>query len=188
MYILYCIAGLGNPGTQYEQTRHNAGFLVIDQVALQFKINLNQKGFQSIWGKGIINHQQVFLMKPQTYMNLSGEAVLAMVSYYKIPFNQVLIVYDDLDLPLGKIRFRLSGGAGGHKGLSSVINTIGISDIPRLRVGIGRPKNEEAIVDYVLAPFTGEEQADFKCAVERAAGAVQSFVIENPEYVMNHFN
>lgn len=185
---MFCIAGLGNPGLQYQETRHNAGFLVIDRMALQAGIEVNKRGFQSVYGKGVLGGKESFLIKPQTFMNLSGQAVSACTSYFKIPVSQVLIIYDDLDLPLGKIRFRLSGSPGGHKGLTSIIQMIGTNEIPRLRVGIGRPNNGQEVVDYVLAPFSGDEKQIFMDSIQRAAVAGSSFVTEGPEYVMNHFN
>ncbi|HBE77017.1 MAG TPA: aminoacyl-tRNA hydrolase [Firmicutes bacterium] len=185
---MFCITGLGNPGPQYQETRHNAGFLTIDKLAQRAGIQLNKKGFQSLYGKGTIDDQDSFLIKPQTFMNLSGQAVSSLVAYYKIPVSKLLIIYDDLDLPLGKIRFRLSGSPGGHKGLTSIIQMLGTNEVPRLRVGIGRPKNDQAVVDYVLAPFSGEEKRLFLESIEQAAIAGSFFVTEGPQYVMNHFN
>ncbi len=184
---MFCLIGLGNPGRQYIQTRHNAGFLVIDRIADEINIKLDQKGFQSVYGKGILNGEQVILVKPQTFMNLSGEAVGPIIKYYRIPVKQVLIVYDDLDLPLGKIRIRLSGSAGGHKGLSSSLTAIGEQAVPRLRVGIGRPDNV-TIINYVLTPFSGEELNVFKASIIRAAQAGISFVTEGAPAAMNRFN
>jgi PTH1 family peptidyl-tRNA hydrolase len=185
---LFCIAGLGNPGPQYQETRHNAGFLTIDKLAQRAGIQLNKKGFQSLYGKGMIGDQDSFLIKPQTFMNLSGQAVSSIIAYYKIPVSKLLIIYDDLDLPLGKIRFRLAGSPGGHKGLTSIIQTLGTNEVPRLRLGIGRPQNGQAVVDYVLAPFSGEEKPLFLESIAQAAIAGSFFVTEGPQYVMNHFN
>lgn len=184
---MFCLIGLGNPGRQYSQTRHNAGFLVIDRIADEAKIKLNQKRFQAVYGKGLVNGEQVILAKPQTFMNLSGEAVGPIINYYRIPLEQVLIICDDLDLPLGSIRIRLSGSAGGHKGLSSIINTIGNRAIPRLRVGIGRP-DEETVVNYVLAPFSNDQTSEFKASIIRAAQAGITFVTDGAHAAMNRFN
>ncbi len=184
---MFCLIGLGNPGRQYLQTRHNAGFLVIDRIADEANIKLDKKGFQSIYGKGLINKEQVILVKPQTFMNLSGEAAGPIINYYRIPLNQVLIIYDELDLPLGSIRIRLSGSAGGHNGLTSVLTSIGNQNIPRLRVGIGRPTNE-TVVNYVLSPFNGPQFMEFKESITRAAQAGMSFVTDGPESAMNRFN
>ena len=182
-----CLVGLGNPGRQYLQTRHNAGFLVIDRIANEVNIELDTKGFRSFYGKGSINNQPVILVKPQTFMNLSGEAAAPIINYYRVPLNQVLIIYDDLDLQLGMIRIRLSGSAGGHNGLTSVLSSIGSQNVPRLRVGIGRP-NSETVVDYVLTAFTGQQMETFKASILKAAEAAISFVTEGPQYAMNHFN
>lgn len=185
---MFCIAGLGNPGLQYQETRHNAGFLVIDQLAVKTGVKLNKRGFHSFYNKMIFGNQESILIKPQTFMNLSGQAVSAVTSYFKIPTDRLLIIYDDLDLPVGKIRFRLSGSPGGHKGLTSIIEMLGTDKIPRLRVGIGRPNNGQAVVDYVLTPFSGSEKQAFFDSIERAAVASSFFVTNGPEYVMNHFN
>jgi peptidyl-tRNA hydrolase, PTH1 family len=185
---LFCTVGLGNPGTQYEQTRHNAGFLVIDIIAGRFGFQVNKKDFDSFYGKGTIEGKNLFLVKPQTYMNRSGQAVYSIVDYFKIPLDRVLIIYDDLDLPLGTIRLRLSGSAGGHKGLGSVINQLGTSAVARLRIGIGKPDPEMEVPDYVLTRFTGPQQLLFKETLERAAEAAVCFVTRGPDYAMNHFN
>lgn len=185
---MFCIAGLGNPGPQYQETRHNAGFLVIERLAQKAGINLNKNGFQSLYGKALIGNEDTMLVQPQTFMNLSGQAVLSVMSYFKIPVERLLVIYDDLDLPLGTIRFRLSGSPGGHKGLASTIQMLGTQEIPRLRVGIGRPQNGQAVVDYVLSSFNGAEKKIFFDSIERAAIAGTYFVTEGPHYVMNHFN
>lgn len=184
---MFCLIGLGNPGRQYSQTRHNAGFLVIDRIAEEANLQLDQQGFQSVYGKGLLNGKQVFLVKPQTFMNLSGEAVGPFIKYYRIPLEQVLIIYDDLDLPLGMIRIRLSGSAGGHNGLSSVLTAIGDQTVPRLRVGIGRPADGR-VIDYVLSAFSGAELNEFKASINRAAQAGISFVTEGAQAAMNRFN
>lgn len=188
MYDLFCIAGLGNPGPQYQETRHNAGFLVIEQLAQKTGIKLNKNEFNSLYGKTLLGDQDTMLVEPQTFMNLSGQAVSSIMSYFKIPIERLLVIYDDLDLPLGKIRFRLSGSPGGHKGLTSIIQMLGTQEIPRLRVGIGRPPNNQAVPDYVLSSFNGAEKKIFFNSIERAAIATSYFVTDGPDYVMNHFN
>ncbi len=185
---MFCIVGLGNPGLQYQETRHNAGFLTVDNLAEHCKVRLDKKGFQSIYGKIKVAGEDVFLIKPQTFMNLSGLAVAAIISYFKIPHNNTLIIYDDLDLPLGKLRFRLSGSTGGHKGLTSIIKETGNSNIPRLRIGIGRPQSDERVEDFVLTSFKGEEKKLFMKTIARAAEAANRFVTDGPEYVMNNYN
>ncbi len=184
---MFCVIGLGNPGRQYFQTRHNAGFLVIDRITEDNNIILDKKGFQSIYGKGYINNKPVILVKPQTFMNLSGEAAGLIINYYRIQLDHVLIIYDELDLPLGTIRIRLSGSAGGHNGLTSVLSSIGCQSVPRLRVGIGRPTTG-TVVDYVLTSFSGQQMVEFKESINRAAEATISFITNGPEYAMNQFN
>lgn len=184
---MFCLIGLGNPGSQYAQTRHNAGFLVIDRIAELANIKLDKKGFRSYYGKGFINNKPVLLVKPQTFMNLSGEAAGPIINYYRVPLSQVLIIYDDMDLQLGSIRIRLAGSAGGHNGLTSVLASVNSQNVPRLRLGIGRP-NIESVVDYVLTAFNGREMEAFNASISKAAEAVISFVTEGPEYTMNQFN
>jgi PTH1 family peptidyl-tRNA hydrolase len=185
---LFCIAGLGNPGPQYQETRHNAGFLVIEQLMQKTGTQTNKNGFNSLYAKTLVGDNDTLLVKPQTFMNLSGQAVSGIMAYFKIPVERLLVIYDDLDLPLGKIRFRLSGSPGGHKGLTSIIQMMGTQEIPRLRVGIGRPGNGQAVVDYVLSSFSGAEKKIFFDSIERAAIASTYFVTHGPDYVMNHFN
>lgn len=187
MVRLLCIIGLGNPGRQYLETRHNAGFLVIDRIAAMTNIELDKKKFKSVYGKGLINSEPVILVKPQTFMNLSGETAGSIINYYRIPLCRVLIIYDELDLPLGTIRIRLSGSAGGHNGLTSVLSSIGSQNVPRLRVGIGRPTTE-TVVDYVLSPFKGKQMDEFADSINKAAQAAISFVTDGSERAMNRFN
>lgn len=184
---MFCLIGLGNPGAQYLQTRHNAGFLVIDRIADAVNVKLNKTGFHSIYGKGILKNEPLVLVKPQTFMNHSGEAVAAVVNYYRIPLNQLLIIHDEMDLPLGTIRIRLSGSAGGHNGLKSVLAALGSQNVPRLRIGIGHPENETDI-DYVLSSFSGRQLAEFMESIDKSAQAAISFIIDGPEHAMNRFN
>jgi peptidyl-tRNA hydrolase, PTH1 family len=185
---LFCIVGLGNPGPQYHETRHNAGFLAIEELTKKTGVQFSKTDFSSLYCKALIGNQDAMLVQPQTFMNLSGQAVSSVMSYFKIPVERLLVIYDDLDLPLGKIRFRLSGSPGGHKGLTSVIQMLGTQQIARLRVGIGRPGNDQAVVDYVLSSFSGAEKKIFADSIERAAIASTYFVTDGPDYVMNHFN
>jgi PTH1 family peptidyl-tRNA hydrolase len=185
---MFAIVGLGNPGTTYQLTRHNAGFLVIEKVAEECGIKLNRKRFQSIYTKGTWAGRPLLLAQPQTFMNLSGQAVAALAHFYKIDPEQMLIVYDDLDLPLGTIRLRPSGGAAGHKGLASIIEKIGSNAIPRLRVGISRPTGEQPVPDYVLTKFSREEKPIFETSLERAATAALAFVSQGINHAMNSYN
>ena len=185
---MFCIVGLGNPGPEYHSTRHNAGFLVVERIAKEWGFHLNKHAFQSSYCRATYQGQDLILAQPQTFMNLSGEAVGAMVRYFKIPPANVLVIYDDLDLPLGMMRFRLSGSAGGHRGLTSIIKCLGTQEIPRVRVGIGRPAGSMAVVDYVLSRFTEAEQPVFNDILNYGAKAAAAFITEGPAFTMNHFN
>jgi PTH1 family peptidyl-tRNA hydrolase len=182
------IVGLGNPGREYEQTRHNAGFLVVDRLSQETGIKLNKTGHFSLWGAGKIWSEQVVLQKPQTYMTLSGNAVGSIARWYKLKPEDFLIIYDDLDLPLGQIRIKEQGGAGGHRGLSSIINQFGTKEIPRLRIGIGRPQDRMEVVDYVLTKFTRSEQDELDQVLIRAVTAVKTLVEDGINVAMNRYN
>jgi PTH1 family peptidyl-tRNA hydrolase len=186
---LFCLVGLGNPGIKYQNTRHNAGFLVIDHLVTELG-GVFRSGFDSKIFKFRMDREQILAVKPQTFMNCSGRAVLQVVEYYQISLDRLLIIYDDLDLPLGLTRLRLSGSAGGHRGLNSVLETLKTQEIPRLRLGIGRPTagGQIPIVDYVLTPFEPEERKIFNHGIKRAAEAALSFVINGPQTTMDRFN
>lgn len=185
---LYCIVGLGNPGTQYSQTRHNAGFLTVDRLLEKTGVTSLKKNFRSEYAKTEWHGNPLFLVKPQTYMNLSGEAVRLLLDYFKIPLERVIVVYDEMDLPLGALRFRLGGSAGGHRGLASVIQHLGTDRVARLRVGIGRPPEGMAVTDYVLSRFSGVEQPVFNESIIKAAEACIAFIDKGADYTMNHYN
>jgi len=178
------VAGLGNPGPEYAATRHNIGFMVVDQLAAQFG-SIWEKS--SKWEALIAKLTGVFLAKPMTYMNRSGYAVLKLAQFYKIQPAEILVVIDDTALPLGRLRLRASGGSGGHNGLESVIVQFGTEDIPRLRVGIGEPPPSGS-VDYVLSRFFEEEKPVVRSAINRAAEAVKCAIDNNLVSAMNIFN
>ena len=180
------IVGLGNPGPKYAGTRHNAGFMCIDRLAERADIALNDKRRSALLGEGRIEGKRVVLVKPRTFMNVSGEAVRYAMDRYRVRAEAVLIVLDDLDLPLGTIRMRASGGSGGHNGLNSINGALGTQDYARLRIGIGRPQGET--VGYVLGAFTREEAPEAEAAIERAADAVQAWLTHGVNYVMDNFN
>ena len=184
---MYIIAGLGNPGTKYEGTRHNVGFSVIDTLAEAHNINVDKKQFKGLTGRGVIGGQQVLLLKPLTYMNLSGESIRAAFDFYKPETDQVLIVFDDISLETGQLRIRKKGSAGGHNGVKSIIAHLGTTEFPRIKVGVGEPKRGE-LVDFVLGHFHGEDAAVMKEAVKTAASAVETFLEEGPEAAMNLYN
>lgn len=183
-----CFVGLGNPGKKYDGTRHNIGFAVIDRLAEKLSIKLNKTKFNADYGMEIVENEKVVLLKPQTYMNLSGEAVRPFLDYYKIDLDDMLVIYDDLDLPLGKLRLRQKGSAGGHNGMKSIIYHVGSGEFKRIRFGIGRPANEMPIVDYVLSRFHSEEQTTVDEAIENAALACEKWITTSFLEVMNEFN
>jgi PTH1 family peptidyl-tRNA hydrolase len=181
------IVGLGNPGRQYEHTRHNAGFEVIDELARRWSIDVHRSRFSALSGDGRIGAERVTLLKPQTYMNLSGRSVREAATFHKIALIDVLIVLDDLALPLGKIRLRAGGSAGGHNGLTSVIAEMGGEDMARLRIGIEWVSGAKA-VGHVLGKFTVEERKLMDQAAARAADAVECWTAEGVQAAMNRFN
>ena len=184
---MYIIAGLGNPGVKYEGTRHNVGFSVIDALAEEHNIRVDKKQFKGLTGRGVIAGQQVLLLKPLTYMNLSGESVRAAFDFYKPETDQVLIIFDDISLETGQLRIRKKGSAGGHNGVKSIIAHLGTTEFPRIKVGVGEPKRGE-LVDFVLGHFHGEDAAVMKEAVKTAACAAEMFLEEGPEAAMNIYN
>ena len=152
------IVGLGNPGKQYEETRHNVGFKVIDELSNRLNIELNETKFKGLFGRGMVRGEKVILLKPMTYMNLSGEAVSGLMRYYDISVSDLLVCYDELDLPVGKIRLRYKGSAGGHNGIKSIISLVGTQEFNRIRIGIDRPQPGSNISDYVLGKFNPEDK------------------------------
>ncbi|OPY58860.1 MAG: Peptidyl-tRNA hydrolase [Pelotomaculum sp. PtaU1.Bin035] len=183
------IVGLGNPGREYAATRHNIGFMVIDRLAVALGVTIKKKMFMAMVGQSLINGEKVLLVKPQTYMNLSGGAVGALLKWYKITASDLLVVYDDMDLEPGKLRLRPRGGAGGHKGMQSIIQVIGTENFPRLRVGIGRPPESDfETVDYVLGSFGSGEAEAMEEALDLALEAAVCAVRDGIERAMNLYN
>ena len=180
------VVGLGNPGPKYAGTRHNAGFMCVDRLAERAGIALNDKRRAALLGEGRIEGRRIVLVKPRTFMNVSGEAVRYAMDRYRVRAESVLIVLDDLDLPLGRIRMRASGGSGGHNGLNSINAALGTQDYARLRIGIGRPDRET--VGYVLGAFSPEEAPEAEAAIERAAGAAEAWLAHGVNYAMDNFN
>lgn len=182
------IIGLGNPGADYARTRHNCGFMVIDLLAARWRVEIKKSEGYALTGEAQWGGKKILLVKPQTYMNLSGKAVAALLDVYELNLEDMLVIYDDLDLPLGKIRLRPQGGHGGHRGLMSIIDTLGTNKFPRLRVGIGRPPAGVGVVDYVLSPFTEKEQAVMEETLARAAGIVETMISRGLVAAMNEAN
>lgn len=182
------IVGLGNPGRKYAGTRHNVGFFVIDQLSDRWGIPVTKKKWRAFCGEGRVHGEKVVLLMPQTYMNLSGEAVRPALDFYGLTAEDLVVVYDDLDLPPGKIRLRLKGSAGGHNGMRSIVQHLGTDQFKRIRIGIGRPAPFMATADYVLSTFAKEEQDVVATAVEDAAAAVDFWLQANFLQAMNKFN
>jgi PTH1 family peptidyl-tRNA hydrolase len=187
--ITWIVVGLGNPGAKYENTRHNVGFLVADELADRAGAPIRKIKHHALTASAVIGGQGVLLMKPTTYMNLSGEAVGDAARFYKIPADHVLVISDDVDLPLGKLRIRKSGSAGGHNGLKSIIQHLGSDQFPRLKVGVGgKPHPDYDMADWVLGQLQGEDKKIMDEAVQRAAEAVECLLKEGAEKAMNQFN
>jgi PTH1 family peptidyl-tRNA hydrolase len=188
------IVGLGNPGRIHTYNRHNVGFQCLNHFARLHSIHFFHRQCQARVGIGKVGDEKVLLAKPGTFMNLSGKSVACLVHNHKIPLTDLLVIYDDLDLPTGKIRLRQSGSSGGHKGIKSIIATLDSEDFPRIRVGIGRPQGEkqsmsdDAIVNYVLSDFSSQEGAIIKPVIARVSEAIDCFVNEGIEAAMNKFN
>jgi PTH1 family peptidyl-tRNA hydrolase len=182
------IVGLGNPGPEYVGHRHNVGFQCLDRLAEIHVLGFMRLESRARLAQGVIQGVGVLLVRPLTYMNLSGQAVGSLVRRYGIPLSALLVIYDDMDLPLGTIRLRPGGGAGGHKGMRSIINALGSQEFPRLRVGIGRPLGGEDAVDYVLSDFTLEERVVIEGVYERVLGAVECWLREGIVEAMGRYN
>lgn len=187
--VNWLIVFLGNPGVKYEGTRHNAGFMTADVMAKNKGVAINRLRFKALTAQCTIGAESVLLMKPQTYMNLSGEAVEEAVRYYKIEPAHVLVVSDEMALPPGRIRIRTKGSAGGHNGLKNIIAHLGTEEFPRIRLGVGEPPHPDYDVkDWVLSTFKNQDAEDMARAAEHAAAAAECYITEGPEKAMNKFN
>ena len=184
----YLIAGLGNPGREYRENRHNIGFMAVDALSRELSIPINRVQAKALVGSGTALGRRVILAKPQTYMNLSGQAVGTLVRYYKLPLTNFMVIHDDLDLPLGTIRLRPKGSSGGQKGLGSTIDSLGSQDFPRLRLGIGRPPGRMEAADYVLEDFSPAEKKVVEAVLERAVQAVHAFIEQGLDQAMTLYN
>lgn len=185
---MYLIVGLGNPEKDYANTRHNMGFNVVNRIAKKYNIDISQTKFKGEYGKGIIEDQKVILLKPQTYMNLSGEAVIKFKNFYKIENSEIIVIYDDIDTNVGDIRIRKKGGPGTHNGMKSVVHHLAITDFARVRIGIGSPKENEDIIEYVIGKISNEESKELDNSVELGANAVIEILKNGVDIAMNKFN
>lgn len=188
MEDLYIIAGLGNPGNRYDNTRHNVGFETVDFISQKYSIPLNKLKFKSLYGDGNIGGKRVLLVKPQTFMNLSGEALRDIMDWYKLPIGRLVVIYDDIDLEMGKIRVRGKGSSGTHNGMKSIIYQLQNDGFPRVRIGIGRPPQGWDLADYVLSKFGPDSRKIMDESIEKACGAVVKFITEDLNSAMNIYN
>ena len=185
---MYLIIGLGNPEEEYSKTRHNMGFNAINKIAEQYGIKVNKSKFQGLYESAIIEGQKVMLIKPQTYMNLSGECIKQFVDFYKIPNEDILVIYDDMDIEPGKIKIRKKGGAGGHNGMKSIIKILGTEEFARIRTGIGRPEHSGDDINYVIGAIPEEEIPKLQEGVEKAKEAVIEILKNGIDSAMNKLN
>ncbi|CFX10162.1 Peptidyl-tRNA hydrolase [Syntrophomonas zehnderi OL-4] len=181
------IVGLGNPGKEYKDTRHNVGFMVMEELASRYRVEKQESRFDAIIGHIRMGGEKVLLVKPLTYMNLSGKSVQPLMHWYKLDLNDLMVVYDDMDLPMGTLRIRKQGGNGGHKGMASISDRLGSQDFARSRIGIGRPNSGEA-VNWVLGRFTEDEREQIRMVVKNAADALEKWVQVGIDEAMNAYN
>lgn len=185
---MYLIVGLGNPEPEYSKTRHNMGFDVINKVSKKYNIDLNKNGFKSIYGMGIIEGQKVILCKPQTFMNLSGEALVEIMNFYKIKKEKLIVIYDDIDIEPGTVRIRRKGSAGTHNGMRSVVELIGTSDFIRIRVGTGKPEFEHDLINHVIKKLTDDQYGKLEEGINIAEEALLEIIKNGIDIAMNKIN
>ena len=183
---MYLIVGLGNPGREYEKTRHNVGFVAIDYLASQLGVNISRIKFKGILGEGYIGSEKCILLKPQTYMNLSGESVRECAEFYKIPPENIIVIYDDINLEPGKVRIRPSGSAGGHNGMKSIIYLLNSDEFPRIRFGVGAPQHD--LSNHVLGHFSEEDGVSVTSAVKKIEDIISVIIKQNINEAMSKFN
>lgn len=185
----WIVAFLGNPGLKYNGTRHNAGFMAADAMEKKLGVSINKMRFKALTQTADIGGKKVLLMKPQTYMNLSGDAIAQAANFYKVPPERVIVVSDEMALPIGRLRIRRGGSAGGHNGLKSVIARLGTDQFPRIRLGVGdKPHPDYDMADWVLSAFKGQDAADMELVAKKAADAVECYITEGADRAMNKFN
>ena len=185
----WLIVGLGNPGKEYERTRHNCGFRAIDVLSEKLGCKVDKSKFQGIFGQANYNGKKVFLLKPLTYMNLSGRSVLQLSAYYQIPPQKIIVLFDDISLEPGRLRIRADGSAGGHNGIKSIISEVGSQDFPRVKIGVGaKPHAEQDLADWVLSNFSVSEEKALVSALERAADAALCIIDRDVPEAANRFN
>lgn len=183
---MFLIVGLGNPGKEYEDTRHNIGFKVVDNIAKEYNIEINRQKFKGTYGEGFIEGEKVILLKPTTFMNLSGESVRAVADFYNLDNDKVLVIYDDISLEIGTLRIREKGSAGGHNGIKSIIAHLGSDIFPRIKVGVGQP--DINLIKYVLGKFTKEEMVILSESIQATTKATGEIIKNDIKTAMNQFN
>lgn len=183
-----CIIGLGNPGPKYERTRHNIGFMAVDALSDHIGFTINKQKYNCLYEIGSFAGDKIMLIKPQTFMNLSGEGVRPLIDYYKVDLANIAVIYDDLDLPVGKIRLRQKGGHGGHNGIRSLIDHLGTNEFKRIRLGIGRPEDRTPVVNYVLQPFAKTEEAAINDTIHETVRVCETWLKKSFQDAMNIFN
>lgn len=185
---MYVVVGLGNPGKKYDVTRHNIGFEVVDELARQNSIKITKTKFKAVVGEGQIHGEKVIIVKPQTYMNLSGECVMKILDFYDLSLDNLIVVYDDIDVDTGKLRIRKKGSGGSHNGMRNIIYLLKKDAFPRVRVGVGRPTNGQNLADYVLSRFPKSEQKLIIPVVEDAVSAIETIIKDDADLAMNRYN
>lgn len=182
------IVGLGNPGNEYKSTRHNSGYMAVDALAKKLDIDINKEKFKGIFGEGTYNGKKVMILKPTTYMNLSGESVIEAVNFYKIPLEDLIVMYDDIDIEVGKIRIRPEGSSGTHNGMRNITDLLDSHDFPRIRIGIGKPASGMDLADYVLSKFSKDEEVEINKAIDMASDAVLEIMKNGINKAMSIYN
>ena len=185
---VFLVVGLGNPGREYRETRHNVGFMALDRLARSFDTTLGRMQSKALVGTAVLTGKRVILAKPQTYMNLSGQAVSGLLNFYKVPVEHLMVIHDDIDLPFGSLRIRPGGGSAGQRGIASIIQQLGNQQFARVRIGIGRPPGQKAAADYVLQDFHDDETDLLESILERAGLAARAFIQDGLEKAMNLYN
>ena len=185
---MFLIVGLGNPEEEYDGTRHNMGFDTINEIKNEYGIEVNKKGFKGLYGKGTIEGEKVILLKPQTYMNLSGESIIEAVKFYKIKQDEFVVIYDDIDIEPGTIKVRKKGGPGTHNGMKSVVQMLATEEFSRVRIGIGQPQDKSNLISYVIGKVPNEEKEVLKKGVTKAKDAVIEIIKNGINSAMNKFN
>lgn len=185
---MYVIVGLGNPGARYAETKHNIGFITVDYLAEKLGIKINKIKHKAIIGEGSIGGEKVLLVKPQTFMNLSGQSVMDIVNFYKVAASNLIVIYDDIDLPVGKVRIRPNGSSGTHNGMRNIIYLVNNQEFPRVRIGVGKQPDYMDLADYVMTRFNNEERPLIEEAIKRSAAAVEEIVKSGINIAMNQYN